>query len=230
MPGSVVQIVKTFTGTGSSITSTAATYGGPVLVIFALAANEAVSISDTLGSAYSAVGAPIVAANGETMFTFFSPSVVGTTQITMTFAIGPGYPGMAAIELSGITPTVTVNHGNTQVNPGTAANAITSGNVTPTATPTFLVGYTLDLGLSGSHNAGTGWTQNGTCFPAGQPYDSGVIESRSVSSLTPLSATFTSPGSGNNTWLTGVVGWVESGGGGGGGASFGAVATQYVTA
>lgn len=116
----------------------------------------------------------------------------GAKSITVTWGADPGSGSLQCHEVSGVATSnvLDVHTINIQVNPGTGTNAVTSGNVTPTANGDYL------FGASADGNAGTGtwvagtnvaWTGEGT---SGSWYFSEQFVQTTAAAV---AATFTNP-------------------------------------
>lgn len=144
----------------------------------------------------------------------------GTTQMTATFGANVDYPAIAVVEISGLA-TSSVVGGSVfvmQAAPGTASNAVTTGNVTPSGQPAAIFGIANDLGNQASPAAGTGYTGLTPIFNyEGTATAGGRIEHKRVTATTATPATWTTDVNGGpDNYLNVAVVLLEPGAGGGG--------------
>jgi hypothetical protein len=115
-----------------------------------------------------------------------------------TFTLSDLYAGSIYIEeYRNVVGTLDGHHVNVQSSPGTAANAVTSGNISPAANGDLIVSGVFLAGGSGTANAGTGFTSaqaNGTEYEV-QPI------------ATSVAGTWTATGTGPTATATFVMGF-----------------------
>lgn len=104
---------------------------------------------------------------------------------------------------------------NLQPAPGSGANAVSSGNLTPSTQPGLLVALTADTsGLGGTLTAGTGFTSGAAGWNFGSAGNSALSESLHYITTTAKAATFTTGNAGDN-YMTAAMLFIEGTSGGG---------------
>jgi hypothetical protein len=152
------------------------------------------SAADTRNGSYTALGATGLDANNQAYRAFYvSNAAAGSTTATVTYgAPGPGYKGVAIVEVSGTSGAVDASAvNNAQASPGAGTDAITSGTATNTVQPALIVALCMDSDIS-LPSAGTGFTSGGT----GWAYNIGSgasarVESKRITATGGQVATFT---------------------------------------
>lgn len=81
--------------------------------------------------------------------------------------------------------------GNGQSSPGTSTDAVTTGNLTPTAEPACLIGVALASGLQ-TPSAGSGFTTLTACWQLGTGTNLARPEHKRITSVSAVPATWTS--------------------------------------
>lgn len=92
---------------------------------------------------------------------YFLNTTAGADTVTVTFAGAVTYASLQCAEYSGVATSSALDQAtsNSQTDPGTGANAITSGNVTTTTAGQLILGWTSALVVgAGTVSAGTGYT------------------------------------------------------------------------
>lgn len=152
--------------TGSSGTTLALAFGSNVtagsMLCAHIYANHGVSgVADSRSQTYTAA---VSVTDGST-FTlatyYFLNTTGGACTVTVTFAGAITYASLQVAEYSGIATSAALDKfaSNSQTAPGTGANAITSGSVTPTTNGQLILGWTTALTVgAGTVSAGTGFT------------------------------------------------------------------------
>jgi hypothetical protein len=125
------------------------------------------SISDNNSSSWQTLLATNQFVSGQWKTVFYLENCsTAITLITLTFNGGtPGTCLLSVAEFSGLatSSSILAHTGfNSQVTPGTANDAITSGNLNFSSTPGLLIGGCLDYGGGNSMSSGTGFTSDGT--------------------------------------------------------------------
>lgn len=188
--------------TGGAITCTFAspvTAGNTILVFASLDSGGGASIStiaDSVNGSYGAAKITVVdATDGETVAAFLFPnSASGTPTVTLTPSANCDFRALTASEIGG---AATASYGGSagQVQNATGADGVTTGNVTPTGQPALLVALSMSTGnFPGSAPAaGTGFTSGGVfwLFGQGAGTEYSRLESKRVTSTSPVAATFT---------------------------------------
>lgn len=142
------------------------------------------SRSQTFSSAVNATdGATYSLANY-----YFLNTTAGADTVTVTFAGAVTYASLQCAEYSGVATSSALDQAtsNSQTDPGTATNAITSGNVTTTTAGQLILGWTSALVVgAGTVSAGTGYTGRTNVF------GDTLFEDQVQSSAGSIAATFT---------------------------------------
>lgn len=92
---------------------------------------------------------------------YFLNTTGGACTVTVTFAGAVTFASLQVAEYSGVATSSALDKtaNNSQTDPGTAADAITSGSVTPTTDGQLILGWTSALVVGGSTvSAGSGFT------------------------------------------------------------------------
>ena len=102
---------------------------------------------------------------GKISYWYYAPGTDASAPTSFVFTFNGGTPGnctLALVEYSGIatgTPLIgTVGSVNAQTNPGTGANAVTSGTQSVGTVPALVLGISVTT-TGSSYTAGTGYTQ-----------------------------------------------------------------------
>lgn len=209
-----------------SVASTAlpgsATTGHALLVIVAYLSGAQRTYTPVRGSdVFSQIGTGVYSLTfGAGMRAFLCESASsGTTQVSGNFDTNVDYPAIAVVEISGLA-TSSIAGGNVfvaQNAPGTGANAVSSGNVTPSGQPAAVYGIAFDLGNQATPAAGTGFTGTGAIWNYEGTATAGaqVIHKR-VTATTATPATWTTDVNGGpDQYLNAAVVLLEPGAGGG---------------
>ena len=127
-----------------------------------------------------------------------------TLAITVTWPSNVTYAAIWQREIKGVSG-IQGSAINTQTTPGTSADAITSGTITPSSQPAFLSAVTVNTeqGTPAPPEAGTGFTSGTIGF-----FNAGTrSEAKSVTSLSAVAGTFTDATGGGsaNQYATGAV-------------------------
>ncbi len=150
-------------------------------------------------------------------------AAAGTYTVTATLASSQAFRGLCVSRYTSLSTSIAGQANQALVNsPGSGANAIGPGNITPAAQPGMLRGVVMDSSGAGetSITAGTGYTTRGAMSNIESAF--GVktgTEDKAISSTSAVAATFTA-GSGSGNFLA-VGYYAEEGGGGGGGSTDG---------
>lgn len=131
-----------------------------------------------------------------------------TVTIIVTFDPGAGFICSDAVCVTGVTASPVSAHTTTASFGNSGANSVTSGNMTPGAQPALIVALAADNNTNTAPNAGTGFTSAGSTF--GFAGVSATIESKRITSTTPVAATFT-PNNASGDWCVQAMILTESG-------------------
>lgn len=174
------------------------------------AVTETISCSGAgAGNVWSEVNATIFdsTAGQATAHFVCKNAAAGTYTITCTFGSSVDFRGFCQAVYTGVnTSNTPVGHETNNVAPGSGANAVTSGNLTPPSQPGFIRGVSMDVsGTESSIAASSGYTTRGAMSNVESTI--GVktgTEDKAVTSTSALSATFTA-GSGTGRFITTAV-------------------------
>jgi len=167
------------------------------------------TITDTLGNTYVLLTPISNAPARTTIQPFYTVSeATGANTVTATFTIENERQQIAVHEVSGVdADPFDVEAGQTQDNPGTGTDAVTSGADTTTTNGQYIFGCTSDTEFTTTKAAGTGFTAAGSQSALLAEY---LIQGSAGS----IAATFTV--SGFTRTNTVMATFKEAGGGGGG--------------
>jgi len=120
------------------------------------------SIADDKGNSYTLIDRVYHTTGGYYWQTAYRDNITNS-PITITATMGGGSRPFLAIIVSewigGLGGSSLNGHAiNTQTNPGTSANAVTSTNFTPTEDNSLIVGSSVQINSQGTISAGTGYT------------------------------------------------------------------------
>ena len=229
MTASVLQEVATTTITSSQLNTIAATFGSTCTVgstfevyisqQYNATANVPTSVTDN----YNSGGYTLKATSSSSiawayMYVFQNNQFADPITVTVSWAGGPNsgesysYPAIWLKEIGGVTTTsFQVALINGQAAPGTATDAITTGNMTPTSQPALI------SALAGNDNGSTPAPAAGTGYTAGITSWSSTAQSESkrITSTSAVAATFTDAtyGGSDNYMTMGAI-YTEATGGG----------------
>lgn len=174
---------------------------------------------------YAKVGSTVCdAPNGQCMAQFYAKDVAaGTPTVSFNLVSSSSVIGIMVLPLHGMDNTANaVGGGQLQSGPGSGANAITSGTITPAAQPAFFGGIVLNTSdFTTTFTGGTGFTDNGALSAwTGISLPPSRYEDVEITSTAAKAATFTaSSGAGQN--ITMAITAPEPGGAGGSPSSSG---------
>lgn len=164
--------VQSTSSTAFSGTSIALAYGsnvtaGSLLVCHVYANHGVTGIADSRTQTWSS--AVSVTDNATyTLATYYFPNTTaGANTVTVTFAGTITYASLQIAEYSGCATSTPLDKfaSNSQTDPGTGTNAVTSGSVTTVTDGQLIVGWTSALVAGGSTvSAGTGFTGRTNIF------------------------------------------------------------------
>ena len=166
------------------------------------------TVADTLGNTYTQVGSYLTEAGSRRMAMFSGIITTGgSTTITATLSVTQPNRGISVTTYSGLDTNVAQasNSGN-QTSPGTGADAVTTGNMTPTGQPAILFAIGRDLTGGGALNAGTGFTSQGTQTNWDtNDGETSRIEDKRLTSTSAVAGTFTAAGGTDHIYSFGIV-------------------------
>lgn len=172
--------------------------------------NPTCTFTDNLSTVYSTAVATVnKGAFGDWVTIFYLPNCPsGITTLTATYNGGtPGTCILRVLEYSGIatsTPLIIAGVPAVQSSPGTATDAISTGNVNVSSQPALFFGWSLDSSQNG-FASGTGYNSRAsTTF--------GVWEDKRVTATGNNAATFTSVSHGTDQFISTALAFAESGG------------------
>lgn len=157
----------TATGTATPLASVALTLGDGIVVWAVNNGNLAPTVADNAAggsNTYSATGTATYSASDDNMLSQFvckSAKATETVTITATLATTQTNRGIGIVQYYGhdgaATPAGVISAAQT---PGGATDAVTTGNITPTAQPGLFLGLTINS-YANAQAAGTGFTDLG---------------------------------------------------------------------
>jgi hypothetical protein len=163
-------------------------------------------MADTALNVWSKIGSTISdATNSQSSALFYCKDcAAGTPTVTGTFVGAQVYRGLWIIPVQNLDNTTTpVGGGQLQSAPGTGANAVTSGNITPPAQPGIFGGFTFDSSASNPViSAGTGFGSSASAANITSVMGLTTLrEDTRITSTSAKAATFT-PSIGTGNFLT----------------------------
>lgn len=230
MPYSLGTLVQGSDGTGTPITSLDAsssftpTAGSAIVVwvwTYSFSEPQTVTVSDATGGndSFTEVGS-FTSHNGIyglRQFVLLNAAATSTT-LRASFSGNSQYTMIAGIEVLGIAATSAVvgNAAQSQADPGTGTDAISTGNTgTLSGQPAAVLGFH----VNGQHFTptpvvGTGYTNAGVVSLGASP--GGRVQHKRVTATTAVASTATSSAGASSVFNSTVVVLLEGGGGGGG--------------
>lgn len=171
---------------------------GEGVVVAVLMHNSGTSITgvaDAMGNTYTSAGTPLAPAGEEVYAIFYCKNVIGGTgDITATFTDPANYSGIAYFRYTGLSASADAQgmNGSTQPASGTGTDALTSGDITPSAQPAMVFGLTVDGDGGSTITAGTGYTTRGSISNWNSVIGfTTAFEDKRITSLSAVAATFT---------------------------------------
>jgi hypothetical protein len=160
---------------------------------------QTATVSDTLLNAFVEIGSHFDSTVGDAFHWGYSKNISGGSADAFLATMGTlvADPAIYVAEYSGLDPSAPYTTGEKAVqdqsNPGTGADAVSSGN-TPTlsAQPAVLIGLCLQANNGGALSAGTGFTSRGGIWTYGGVPLFGFVEDKRLTATTAVASTFTS--------------------------------------
>jgi hypothetical protein len=184
------------------------------IVCWGSGTNDLTSVTDDKGNTYTVQQTVLDTAQAESMAAFFLPNITnGPITITGNLSTARGFRGIAFHEVSGVLTSLPLdkNAGQDLIQPGTAANAVTSGSVTTTAAGDYIFAGTTDTAAvhASEFAAGTGYTireQTGSATAA-----SLATEDQIQAAAAAIAGTFTAAADGaTDTYITFIMAFKAS--------------------
>lgn len=187
---------------GSSTTVAAAiattSVAGDGLIVWTWATGAQSSpptITDDLGNSYTQLATFNDPTDNATAACHYCKNSVGSSPtVTATYGTARTLHGICVQPITGHDNTATpACAGQNQSAPGTTTDIVTSGNVTPSAQPGKLIGFSCNS-FGNAISVGTGFADGGGAFASwtsGAGGSSTRVESKSYAALSAISATFT---------------------------------------
>lgn len=167
---------------GSNVTA------GSLLVCYIYASHGISSVADSRSQTFSsAINLTDGATYSRAIF-YYANTTAGADTVTVTFAGSITYASLQCSEYSGVATSSPLDQttSNSQTDPGTATDAITSGNVTTTTNGQLIVGWTSAIVVAvGTVSAGTNYTGRQNVF------GDTLFEDRVQTTAGSIAATFT---------------------------------------
>lgn len=170
--GAPAHVQSPSAATAFSGTTIALAYGSNVtagsLLVCYIYANHGISgVADSRSQTFSSAVNVTDGATYSLAIFYYANTTAGADTVTVTFAGAITYASLQCSEYSGVATSSPLDQtaSNNQTDPGTATNAITSGNVTTTTDGQLIVGWTSALVVGvGTVSAGTGYTGRTNVF------------------------------------------------------------------
>lgn len=155
-----------------------------------------VSITDDKSNVYTILDLENDTSEGQEQKSFYCLNILNSPKtITVTFSVSSSYRALIVDEFSGIS-ALDVHTSNLQTSVATTANAITTGNETPTANGDLIYGVQFCTSDSITPSVGSGFTAGTTLSGSGDQL--GSSEYLVQSSAASIAATWTAGVSGQN--------------------------------
>ena len=167
---------------GSNVTA------GGLLVCYIYANHGISGVADSRSQTFTAAVNVTDNATYSLAIFYYANTTAGADTVTVTFLGAITYASLQCSEYSGVATSSPLDKfaSNSQTDPGTASNAVTSGSVTTTTDGQLIVGWTSALVVgSGTVSAGTGYTGRTNVF------NDTLHEDRVQASAGSIAATFT---------------------------------------
>lgn len=192
-------------GSGDGLTAIASGNTVVVEVGWSSTAGDTVTgITDNQGNTYTLSDLARETSVGYSYQTAYRANITNApTTITATLSASRTFAAITIQEYSGFLGSSPLDgHAmQAQQNPGTGANAISSGNATPTTNGCLIFGATVNVNGTAAVGYGTGYT--------GRDNFSNTFESedKTQAAAAATAATFTAgnAGDGGNSWITGLL-------------------------
>jgi hypothetical protein len=163
------------------------------------------SVTDSQGNSYTLVDNPTTGSYGRAAMAYAIAQTSGPMTVACRFSSAAMGKSVIVHEISGVNASVPLDgHKMTvRMNPGTGANALTSGSITTTVSGDYLVGFTFnDSGNLADWNAGTGFTRRQDLRIASYPAAS---EDMIQAAPGAVAATFTATTGTIGEFITGIL-------------------------
>ena len=183
---------------GASI-SVSRTYTGGERAVVWVTVGGASTITVTDGTnTYTQVGSQVTASSGDVQAVFECAScAAGTFTVQANFGTSNAFRGIAVHRFSGLTGSGSLV-GAAQTAPGTGADGLSSGNLTPASQPALLLGIATDFNGS-TVNVGTGFTSSAVYTNVDTANGSYTVsETKRLTSTSAVPATATATSSPSN--------------------------------
>lgn len=156
-----------FSGTSINLAYGSNVTAGNLLVCYIYANHGISGVADSRSQTFSSAVNVTDGATYSIAIFYYANTTGGADTVTVTFAGAITYASLQCSEYSGVATSSPLDKfaSNSQTDPGTASNAITSGNVTTTTNGQLIVGWTTALVVgAGTVSAGTGYTGRTNVF------------------------------------------------------------------
>jgi hypothetical protein len=185
----------------TTITVTLTFAAGSAICVIATCDNTGTPTADCTdnnGGTYTQRALAFDSTNAQRIFLFSADNhASGSTTITVTFRIAGvpsaiGVRGIGVFEIGGASKVAyDTSAGQSQLTPGTATDAVTTGNMTPAMQPCMLVAASINCSGSTPPAVGTAFTNQGVGWSFGTANNLGRLESKRLTSTTVTAGTFT---------------------------------------
>jgi hypothetical protein len=181
-------------GPADAVTFTYDVKAGDLIAVYVAWTNTTdalISVTDNLGNPYTLVQNPPTSGPQARVAGAYAKNIRGG-ECTVTVAFSPGSFAARTIivhEISGADPWFPLDGSAArgQIDPGTGANAVTSGAITTTTNGDYIFGGTTDQGHASTLLAGSGFAgQDSFRYPVGR-----MSEGQIQSTAGPIAVTFT---------------------------------------
>ena len=163
-----------------------------------------VSVTDTQGNSYTVVDNPTSGTYGRAAMAYAIARATAADTVSCNFSTAGLGKSIAVHEVSGVNTSAPLDGHKMAVrtSPGTAANAVTSTNITTTTSGDYVLGFTFNSSSNGADwNAGTGYVRRQDLRTAAYAVAS---EDRIQTTAGAIAATFTATSFGYE-FITGVM-------------------------
>lgn len=177
-----------FSGTTIALAYGSNVTAGSLLTCWVYANHGVSGVADSLTQTFSSAVSVTDGATYTLANYYFLNTAGGADTVTVTFAGTVTYASLQCAEYSGVATSAALDQAtsNSQTDPGTATDAITSGNVTTTTNGQLILGWTSALAVgAGTVSAGTSYTGRQNVF------GDTLFEDRVQTTAGSIAATFT---------------------------------------
>jgi hypothetical protein len=206
-------------GSATTLTRSATYSAGDTIQVWVKYASSSITVTVSDGThAFTQVGGYVSDGSTRRVALFEAHNVAaGTFTITATFSSTVANRSMAYVRCTGASTGVgaQTGAGQFQASPGAGANAVTTGNMTPTSQPNAVVAFDITTTSGATISAGTGYTSLGAIASYNSLQgDTSLVEWKRTTSTAAVAGTFSYSVDDAAYPIAGVFSEAAAGGGG----------------